>query len=751
MKKILLLFVLFNTMFSVAQDRLNDSINQNQKKKKFWGGEYKRNKNKNHTLPEFSYGHEMYELDEKMRKGDFEALYEISKYLDSEKEIAEFICMVIYSTESQIAKRLIKENCFFLKNEINLEENSISTKSFRAFLNENKDKIVFSEAINGFVLTPFEEREVVYELTELTDFKFHELLNKKKELMELDWVKENNIDVLIENKNPKALLEIAFIYLKNRYRRFQKPLIYGKHETKDLFDENNIKKEDVIDLMELLTRTNLAVIGDYGKLEYNIEEAFYEEVRINVVAFFSKYYKDNKWDERRNIFVNPKLSINNTNHVDALFDKMFSKNDSIAINAFIELTQSDLVLVNEGIKKQKRTFLSDYNYVIPSFAYDFLEQLVQLTDYCKENQIDFLGNDELRKNIELLKSKLTVKERRFLENEIVEELTIENITAFEYWAIIYEKNWELTYSAGKIIDKFYSKNWETLLQNPKHLKCYVIKSYYYDHLGIIGNCNNYSNKFVNSSLETILLLKKLKKLNPKYELQFKEVISKAKTKLKFKEEKEKSSEVNYDNVRFDFLAELEQLEQLEKEDTYEYESKFDKIFSEIYYDQIEEALSVVNKTPFEAYDKYNFLERDFGFAILGDFDDANFREEFLKNYRKFSKKEFHEYYLEKIGIDYKKSDGTFDFDKVYEILKYDLKIAFVGGGGGVEDNGVYLLIKLLEIHFNTTLGFPEKLCNSHNVYGCTSLERANAWMNYLQVNKYVKEDIEPLSFSNFRN
>lgn len=89
-----------------------------------------------------------------------------------------------------------------------------------------------------------------------------------------------------------------------------------------------------------------------------------------------------------------------------------------------------------------------------------------------------------------------------------------------------------------------------------------------------------------------------------------------------------------------------------------------------------------------------------------------------------------------------------DYDKIYQILKYDIVTPFVVGGAGRENNMPYAVIKLLEIKFRTTLGYPSKLCNSANIYACYADERASEWMKYLEDNKLVKlHHTEPLSFS----
>jgi hypothetical protein len=93
-------------------------------------------------------------------------------------------------------------------------------------------------------------------------------------------------------------------------------------------------------------------------------------------------------------------------------------------------------------------------------------------------------------------------------------------------------------------------------------------------------------------------------------------------------------------------------------------------------------------------------------------------------------------------------NNSLNYDKIYELIKYDVVVAFVGGGGGKRNNEVYALIKLLEIKYKTTLGYPQKLCNSQDSYACSSEDRATEWMQFLIDNKLLKlEHNQPVSFN----
>jgi len=196
----------------------------------------------------------------------------------------------------------------------------------------------------------------------------------------------------------------------------------------------------------------------------------------------------------------------------------------------------------------------------------------------------------------------------------------------------------------------------------------------------------------------------------------------------------------------------------------------DELFSKISYAQIKIATDNIEK--FHFYDdenkelmpyakdglsvttnqnsgkKYSFLETDFGLNLCGDFGNDLVRGTFLQRYSSFSEYDLYSIYLDEVGVAYKNLDGKLDYDKMYDLLKYDVVEAFVGGGGGANQDGeVYSLIKMLEITFNTTLGFPPKRCNSAGMRYCDCAERVNAWMRYIEEHKLLQyTHTEPGSF-----
>ncbi|WP_298899784.1 hypothetical protein [uncultured Psychroserpens sp.] len=668
-------------------------------------------------------------LDYQLRKGDFNALIELAEYFDSKTELTEYLGYHIINTnETNLAKRLIRENSMFLDSEIIIDSTTTSAH-FKKFLNKNKRNITFSNLANAFLITPFDKRKTDFEIIEITDFKWNNLNAKRKHLLNLDWVKANKIDSLVNSRNPLALLKIASVLLKNRYR----------------FDEH-YDNEELVDLIQLLTKSQIAVPNESGDLSYHLDKDFYERSKINLVIFFANNYKKYEWDESFKAFRNDKLNIKEVDKEKTLFEMLSSENDTIAQNAFISLTKLDAQKVSDMSDQYRNARVSN-NYILPSFEFRFLKQLVYLTSYCKEKNIDFEGNEILKSQIELLKTKLTFNERRQLEDKLIKNLTLNNITAFEYWSLIYEKSWSLTYSAGRILDKFYSQNWKELTNNQEHLETYLLKSRLFDDLGIIGFCNNYLVKFRGSSQQVIESIQNLSSTNQKVQGQLEKALEVAKISLEFKEKEKKTWNGNTSKEIKNFNKSYSEITNKEN-DSKEQKKEISSLLSQINYGQIGEALLAIENLTIKPSYKYSFMARDFGFSYVGKFEDNKIRETFLENYQKLTEIELYKYYLKQMGVDFTNSSNELDLDKIYEILKYDINTAFVGGGGSTKDNGTYSIIKILELTFKTTLGYPNKLCCSNNMYSCNSRDRAIEWMNYLDVNNHLKsEHNEPVSFA----
>ena len=146
-----------------------------------------------------------------------------------------------------------------------------------------------------------------------------------------------------------------------------------------------------------------------------------------------------------------------------------------------------------------------------------------------------------------------------------------------------------------------------------------------------------------------------------------------------------------------------------------------------------------------------FLQKDFGIPV-SNLDDSKVRTELINQHAKLSEYDFYKKNLLSFGTDILNEKGELDFEKIDNLLQYEIVMPFAGGGGSTRDQFTYGIIKLLELHFKTRLGFHEKLNENQTFYSYSSNKRATAWRKYLSDNNLVNKKTNlPPSFSDVIN
>ena len=122
-----------------------------------------------------NFDHPLYELEERIKEGDKDALFEIALYFDSGKTIVLYIDLKEWPTkEEAVAKRIVLENCQFLDTEIMIND-STSGKEFFDFLAVHRKELFFSPMASCFMLQPLEKWEARFELRELSTLRKEEI------------------------------------------------------------------------------------------------------------------------------------------------------------------------------------------------------------------------------------------------------------------------------------------------------------------------------------------------------------------------------------------------------------------------------------------------------------------------------------------------------------------------------------------------------------------------------------------------
>lgn len=295
---------------------------------------------------------------------------------------------------------------------------------------------------------------------------------------ELPWISKNALSDLMKIGHPRAMMHIAANIYKNRTR-------VNQEYTQDI--------QPLIEAVETLSNVKIGFKSADGT--YNFGEPIDDlDFQKNYFLYWLKHWEDYTWDENTEEFVNKMEAAEQEQSYEKLFRRLGSKKDSIAIAAYLQLTEGNPEKITE-LSEKYRQLLRNYNKHLPSFKFYFLESLTRFTDYCRNHQLKYKPEGQIRKWLNEVENEITPQERIALENKIIESLTLENVSMVEYWASLREPNKTVNYSIGRILDKFYSKNWKTLISDEAELRHYLKKSYLFEQIGVIGVCNAYLKKF----------------------------------------------------------------------------------------------------------------------------------------------------------------------------------------------------------------------------------------------------------------
>ncbi len=836
------------------------------------------------------------------------------------------------------------------------------------------------------------------------------------------WIQFNAISDLLSAQHPRALYFLTSQLYKNRKTTGKKARQQNKYLVRQ------IQKQ---------TQVEIGVPAKDGEITFDRYAKSDRSAKLNYLIYWAAHHNDYEWDENRELYINKFEAIEKTQNYERLFRRLNSRNNEVALASFTELTEgepSEIVALAEKYRQMFRT----YNVTLPSFQFKYLEQLAMLTHYCRKNNIRYKLTSGTIKKLTVLKLAEKESDRYRLENEIIENLDLDDVTALEYWACLNEGDPKLSFSTGRILDWFYSKNWEQILNDETQLRLYLKKAQVFSNIGAIGTCNSYLNKFeitnpkiqkqlqnieatetdkgivsqlnqlvtqsqngdeeygvsindflddpagfkkrdikvlpaptaedftkiittiqkeedlkaikyllyfirLHPNIEMVPHLFKLKKddrvlikkremeltvadnlapimeniynysfprdgktkkfnvapwiekwekdgdnyltwvdqffkqkllslknsttlniddinqitesvhFSPKYKKLCLEALQKVKPikdirrlhidpKLSVKEDLVYFQALPFTYKALDDIPKLFVMDDpnamltfLEKAalefdptdrgsfynnlfradwfvnhlssgkvspkaaedikvilnryfEESEYLSEFEEqaiqlniaklenaqktlkeqllasikiktddisrmkiqqdIIARISYAEIPQVVLLLPDLNLDLKDhSHSFLSTDFGLPIF-DLSSSNVRKELLQQHQELSEYDFYLFYLEKFGIDFQEKNDDLDYQKIYEILKYDIITPFVSSSGGKRDYYTYGVIKLLELKFNTRLGFHEKLNESQTFYSFSSSKRANAWMQYLEKEGLVKPDTTiPPSFN----
>jgi hypothetical protein len=672
----------------------------------------------------------LYAIEARIMQGDLPSLAKMGTFLDSKKQIIEYLGHHrLHPTEGEIARRIIRENTLFTASEVTVDED-ITAQDFSTFLATHP--VRFCDTVTAFLVTPLNARQVSCELRPLSAAVREQLRKQSQESWGYVWLKFDDLYQLIARHDARCLPMIAaqFYRHRNRHNRYY----FGPDE--------------FTDWLKLLTGMEVGVPNMEGTITFFYDRDYYGIAALNLTIYWIQNYHVFVWDPSKQIFRNPAAVLPVLDEEVSLFEMLESKDDSVAMYAYRKLATGNPTQVTKIARQYVDNFNSSHNRSIGTFPYKFLQVLPWIAHYCCDHGIDLEGNAEMQIWFSELSRNRTDKESRLLEDQIISELSLRTITALEFWALLNEGKWASGHSVGRILDKFYSNHWQEIITDSLQLEIYLRKSIWYSQLGIIGVCNLYLNKFILQPKSIVSALEAISTTDQKLQSQIKKTIS----YVHQAPQRERFAGIDWPsqpNPDKNLTAAYQRITQsvFKEHDT---KFKVSDLFANIRYDQIGEAFQLLEKAdPKYLWDedhRYRFIENDFG-LYFGNLNDDGARKSFLHLHATMTEEELYRHSLDYLGVDYRHANGSMDHEKIMDILEYDIVTAFVGGGGGSSEHGVYGIIKLLELHSNTRLGFPWKRCFYGAYVHCGDRDQAQAWMKYLVEKGLAKlEPTRPRSF-----
>ena len=290
------------------------------------------------------------------------------------------------------------------------------------------------------------------------------------------WSRHNAIQDLRKQQHPRALLYLAAqLY---QYRGRPDPVL---------------PPEAVVALLRELTGEVVAVEGAQGMSPLQ-DWGTDARARRNWLVFWASNYENFGWDEIRGSFVNKREIVELQENYERLFRRLNSPEDSVALRAYRTLTQGDPVEVAALAKKYKK-LLRSYHPGLPPFKYAYLETLAALTAYVRQHGLRYRPTAQLALLLDRLSATRLPADRHRVEGQILDRLTIETVTAIEYWGLLRAPHTEDAFSVGRILDRFYSLHWDRVVHDDVQLRLYLKKAALFRRIGVIGVCNHYLQKF----------------------------------------------------------------------------------------------------------------------------------------------------------------------------------------------------------------------------------------------------------------
>lgn len=293
----------------------------------------------------------------------------------------------------------------------------------------------------------------------------------------LAWLTKSAMDDLIQTRHPRVLYYLAAKLFTSQLQRPNESIAQYWNE-------------------KIQQRLAARIEIYNGERKFVVEPDWENDStgRLNHFLFWASHYDDFEWDENRLQYINKTVSRTLANKYKFLLRRLTSTNDSVAQSVYLQLTEGNPKIIIP-LAERYRPVLRNHNKNLPPIDYYYLECLAELTNYCKLNNIDYEAQNELQRALERLKLNLAPQNRFLLENRLIENIKLQDLTKLEYAAMLNTQNRAFSYSMSRILDYAYSKFWSNISNQDDQLRLYLKKSFLFARIGTTGICKEYLNKF----------------------------------------------------------------------------------------------------------------------------------------------------------------------------------------------------------------------------------------------------------------
>ena len=289
------------------------------------------------------------------------------------------------------------------------------------------------------------------------------------------WIRNNSLNDMLQTHHPRALYYLATQFYKQR----DKEAVFG------------YQSDDFLRILHNWVNEKIEVQDEKGIFTDTPKDI---TARKNLLTYWSQHWDDYEWDDFLGIFVNKQAKLAQKENYERLFRRLTSTNDSVAVQSFRELAEGEPSEIVK-LSTKYRSLLRNVNPNLPNFKSKILENLAFLSNYCRQQNIAYLPTKKETELFSLLLGQIPPSQRYLIENQLIKNLNLSQITAFEYWGILHEPNVAANYSFSRVLDAWYSAHINEVLNDEQQCRLLLKKMALFTRFGVVGTCTMYAKKF----------------------------------------------------------------------------------------------------------------------------------------------------------------------------------------------------------------------------------------------------------------